>query len=560
MIGEPSTELAVSLLNADGSVGGRLGADEEAVADIPKGLGFSTSDPGGFKDATMSLARAIAESYPDTEILRPIRIYGEGERTAWEGRLHETPHHAAADEDEVPGAVGHVARLDDDPSFAEIYLDSDLSGWGPPSLQRISELQAPGAWHVQPDPQATYQDTSGNLPGIAWIFTNLPNGISGNEAWYYGGGVDIGRLLYNFRGLVEAETWQTQALLANFSDTNFAAGTFDISANYKNNPLQTQKELAATAAGRKYASLIVAFTNAGAANPAYNAKTMFEIPKVMGRHGLTLAGAWPNVGVLGSDVIADIVGRAASDLQFTTGAGGTIQPSTFAIPHLVFKEGVKGSDAILATNAFHYRSWGVYEDKTFFWRPATEYRKRWRIRRSKAHGVDLLGPQAEDAYNGVVCTFTDPSGVTRVIGPTGCPTAYATSPALEDTSATNPVNLAGIPRKWAELKLGFVTTVIGAIQVAAAWLADKLLSARSRGSVVVTGLVEDDATGALYPAWCMRAGDSAIVTDGDNIERGIIETTYDHDSRTCSASMDATPHKIDALMERMGVVLVGVTG
>lgn len=552
-MGQVSTDLALSLLDGEGRVTERLGPDERSVENVLRGLGFTTSDPGGYKDASFNLARRLDRG-PLRELTN-VRVYGGGNVTAWEGRLQDLPRHHGDEYTVNPGAVGHVARLDDDPSFAEIYVDADISGFTDPSVQRLGDVMGPGGARYSIDASQGMADTGTFGPGLVFKLGSAAAAMNEyGELFYYGGGVDIAKVLYDFR---ELSAWGKDAawidrmgLAQDDRLTGAVMGT--------NHEQQTTlgQSVASAASGLKYAVAQVIFT--GAAVGDFTNTHAFTNVRVIGSHGLTLRGTGAEVGVYGSDVIADIVHRAAPDLRFTVGEGGSIEPSTFAIPHLVFKEGVKGSDAILATNAFHQRSWGVYEDKTFFWRPATAYRKRWRIRRSKGHGVDLLGPQAEDAINGVVCTFTDPGGTTRVVGPPGCPTAYATDARLGDTSPDNPVNAAGIPRKWAELKLDFITTTKGALEVSAAYLFDKLTTANARGSVVVTGLVEDDATGTLYPAWAMRAGDSAIVTDGDNVERGIIETSYDHDSRTTTANLDATPHKIDAMMERMGVVLTGV--
>jgi hypothetical protein len=555
---DPSTRLAISVADASGQVLKRWGADERAVGDIPRGLGFSTSDPGGFKDASLALSRDIDKSWPDLQLLRDINIYGLGGRTAWEGRLHEIPMHHADDTSIAPSAVGHVARLDDDPSFAEIYIDADVQQWIEPTIGRRVALVAAGAMLSAADVAiAGGQESGAEGPGIViGIYNFTAAGFEWGEMNYYGGGVDIGLLRYDFKGHEPAgdPNWEDIAFLG--KDDVFTGSIAGTDHDAKTEQLNKQVE--ATGAGFKWAGVVTDYRNVGYVGVG-NVVQRWTNLKVIGRHGLSVQGVWPAIGFYGSDVVADIVRRTASDLNFTTGPEGSIADSTFVIPHIEFKQGVKGSDAILGVNAFHQRSWGVYDNKTFFWRPTTSYRKRWRIRRSKGHGIDLLGPQAEDAVNGVVGTFTDAGGVSRVVGPPGCPTAFATSESLADTSPTNPVNIAGIPRKWAELKLEFVTTTAGAIQVLAAWLTDKLTTAKARGSVVVTGLVEDDATGTLHPAWAMRAGDSAIVTDGDNIERGIIETNYDHDNRTCTCNLDATPHKIEALMERMGVVLVGVT-
>lgn len=549
-------DLAISLLNADGSVGDRWGPDEDAVGDVPKGLTFSTSDPGGFKDASLSLARRIDRQWPDLKLLRPVRIYGAGNRTVWEGRLQEIPLHHAADYSISPGAVGHAAELDDDPSFAEIYIDRDLSKWGEASIQRKLGLLG-GSQDLSKTSFTIGTGTGSTLPAI--LISLIDAQVSfreRQETWYYGNGCDIGRVRYDF---IAPKPGGLGASMHNgmwvYKDDVGAGGMFGVA--HATTPAANQVTTPSSA-GFKYAGTMTENGNEAYVGPTSGDTWGFAGVCVMGRHGLTERGLWPAIGFYASDIVADIVSRSAPGLNFTTGDGGSIEPSEYVIPHLDLSTPGKGSDGVLAVNAYHQRTWGVEDNKRFFWRSATKPRKRWRIRRSKGHGVDLLGPQAEDAVNGVVATFTDPVGMTRVIGPLGCATAYVTSALLEDTSPTNPVNAAGIKRKWAQLSLGFVTDVPGATQVAYAWLVDKLQNANSRGSVIVSGFVEDDATGALYPASEMRAGDSAIVVDGDNIERRIIETNHDNDSHTTTCNMDSTPHKVEAMMERMGVALVGV--
>lgn len=550
MAGEPSTRLAISLLDQRGAVAARWGPDAEAVGDVPRGLSFSTSDPGGFKDSQVSLARRIDKEWPDLQLLRDIRIHGAGRRVAWEGRLQDIPRHHAEDHAINPGAVGHSAALDDDPSFRECYVGRDLgelaeiaaqrrlgygttfsyvgysvapdSGQGRPSLA----LEVGGAWGSQRPLAGAMYDAG---PGCAIAFCDYEFETSTADA--------------NFE--MELNNSLTDAGPAVDTSGDLATGATTGSGTFS--PTTARRVLAFF---WRYAT-----GPAGADGAQY--RCYLRRLAWFGNHGLTIRGTKPARGLYASDVIANIVSRVAPDLTFTTGNDGSIQPSTYIIPHLVFSSPTKGSDAIMAVNAYHQRSWGVEEGKRFFWRSTAKPRRRWRIRRSLGHGVDLLGPQAEAAINGVMVSFSDPAGVQRVIGPTGCTTADYTSALLADTSPTNPVTLAGIKRKWGELSLSFVTDYDGAAQVGAAWLRDKLENANSRGSIVVTGLVEDDETGALYPSWYMRAGDSAIVTDGDGIERRIIETSYDNDSETCTCNLDSTPSKVDALMERMGIALVG---
>jgi hypothetical protein len=119
------------------------------------------------------------------------------------------------------------------------------------------------------------------------------------------------------------------------------------------------------------------------------------------------------------------------------------------------------------------------------------------------------------------------------------------------------VNAHGIPRRWAKLEISQVTTAAGAIQLGQVWLAEHNLPSR-RGQIVLTADVNHPTQGKR-PVWQVRAGDYITIVDRPNDpRRRIIETTYDHDTRRLTCSLDNTVFKLEAIMERIGVDLVGV--
>jgi hypothetical protein len=177
--------------------------------------------------------------------------------------------------------------------------------------------------------------------------------------------------------------------------------------------------------------------------------------------------------------------------------------------------------------------------------------------------VSLEGETAEAQFNGVLVNYTDPSGQKRIAGP---PAAYwqggvarcqTTNAVLVDTTSTNAVNRAGIPRRWGVLDIGPVTTDTGAVQLGYVWLAEHSLPQR-RGTITVQGAVEHPTEGLVSP-WRVRAGDGIQVTDlADDEPRRIIETRYTRGSDTLTASVGNPDYKLDAILERIGVQLIGV--
>ena len=545
--------LAVALRTADGTTF-RWGADQPDAKDIPRGLQFTTSDPGGFKDATVSLPRRIDVDFPDLTLFDDWRIYGPGAgETAFEGRTEQTPRSHGDDFAIQAQAVGWAAHLRDDPTFREIYVDREVSRWGEMSNARRVALGI--AWHVRNSPQVRFDYVNG-VPCVELSLDRLAAtaGTVGEamEAWYDGNGLVLDSCYYDVAtshafssgagwdpGMVFGadDTGGGPYTVAAFTGGTSFTGTLNGTGSSKAIQLRLNFSATLTQDGVWYLQL--------------------RRPAVFGGHGLTKRGAAPLQGFYASDVIADVVGRAAPRLKFTTGDGGSIEPTNYPIPHLVFLEPVTAEDAILATNAFHQRSWGVEDDKTFFYRSTGNPRRRWRCRLSDGAQMDLAGPQAENAINGVIVRFEGPAGVQETAGPpgSGCKTESA---LLVDSDSSNPATSHGLKR-WAIVDLSFVTTggaTGGAVQVGAAYLREVLSNMNVRGDVTVKGWVVSD-TGVAMPAWAVRGGDTITVEDADNVERRIIESSYDHDTRTNALSLDTTAHRVDALMERMGVALVG---
>lgn len=555
--------LALSITGAGGRVS-RWGADEVAPENVPSGLTFSSSMPGGFKDMTCNLLRRITRDYSDQNLFDRVRLYSPGGQTVWAGRMHQFPRAHTDQFSVVPSAVGMAAHLKDDDSFREIYVDRDLGAWIPASVQR--RLYATASWsigdaQVVPDSstgQAALQlkatDPWGAAPGTPLI-----------EAYYdAGGGLAIGSIYYSWKrnGNVNPAdiNWSWNVYLSN----DDVYPNQDVSGNLRAAG-PGAGGLTATTAKRRFA-VVQLYYPVAVAGQNNDYSLYWTCLAVYGNHGLPTyqLAEFPNAyGVHASDVIANIVKRAAPLLNYTTGPAGSIQPTSFVIPHLTFKDPGTAEAAILATNAFHLWDWGVYSggydgypEDTFFFRPPDPTRLIWEARLSEGAELSLEGDQADDVYNGVFVTYTQPDGTKHTVGPPGA-AAEATNASLGDASPTNPVNAHGIPRKWGRLDLSIPTTVQGATQIGAVWLVEHSLSSR-RGTLEVTGRIKHPTAGSR-PVFEVRAGDYVRIADHPaDVPRRIIESHYTHDSRALSLSLDSSSHKLDAVLSRMGVALTGV--
>lgn len=546
----PADWLAASLeLNGGGQL--RFGAGERDTERLPNRIEFSTQMPGGFQNGSLVAPRPTIVSALDAQRFASVRIYGPGNRTAYEGRVTGIPR-VGANEIEL-SLEGWVSHLDDG-TFREIFVDQDLNSWQAMSRQRRINLLSGGVW--SPRDGQVEPDTTTGMPALlqeiedAWASPFVPI----VETWYdCGSGLDWGFIYIDLVAHASSGgNWKHRL----FSATDDVAGGALERANFDATTSGTGYSGAGSEGRFAFLQFQNSVTPGGAAGGRYT-RQMRSLT-IYGTHGLTRRGASHPQGFYVSDMLAYALTQSASLLNFTEGTDGSIEPSTFVVPQAVFTEvdntarktievlNGYGGDSLVPND------WGVYEDREFFWKTPRSYGREWRLRKDTNVTPSDEGPAGNPA-NGAIVSWQDPAGSTHVVGPPGSGLSD-TSTSLEDTSDDNPVNAAGIPSKVIQVNAG-LTSRAGAILIGQLALEEANRDER-QGSLEVTGPVRD-STGAVYPAWMLRAGDdSGIEEDVDTPNAGILTTTYTHDANTrrLSGAVGAVPHRLETLLSRSRVV------
>lgn len=545
----PRTDLYVTIDTPDGNHY-RWAPDAHKAENVTGGVSFSTTMPGGFDTGQVTLARDPAIDYQDLGELATLRFRGAGGVIAGEYRLESSPRTSGDSMQIQPGLVGWQSHLDDDTSATMVFVDISLQRWTGPSIARQAALQGSSV-----QPMGTFDielNPTGN-PALATYLSSPWTGDTIAEAWYdAGAGNTIGKVYYAFNlgsGVLSSDTHWSVAVFTSVDDT---ASSTDTTSNI------------ITGGGSGYFTPTDHFRQAFitqnytiSVSDNFNYKVFWGPLAIYGNHGLTLSGPNPG-GVLSSDVEAFAVEKWAPLLNFSTGANGTIQPSTFVIPQLAFITPTTSSDMVKNATQFEIRDWGVWDNRTYYSNARGARGNKW-LARSTDCKLQAAGPQIQNLFNGVIATFQDAAGTTRYVGPPGSG-ADVEDASLLDTDPENAANQLGI-RNWGPnppLSVGIGSSDV-AIAIGQAYLQQQT-ELNQAGQASHVGYVQEAATGVLFPAWAMRAGDQVSYVDAsDRGFRRIVSTSYDDASRTNSIQLDSPPETLQALLLRYGVDITNAT-
>ena len=536
----------------------RWGEDEPDAANVLEDFSDSDTAPGGHKDFTGALPRKPGVDYSDMKVGTKLEVMGAGGYKVSEYRLERTPRTSGDFLVMDPAASGYQVLLSDDEGARAIPLDSDMSAIGQPSGAFVA---AHSTKRINLDAQVSLlpagSASSKDSPALqhAWQhFDNEPTGEAFDMAIsvYDALGIELGEMLLDCVATDAASMgggWRREVWA--WGDSN--AESLNSEVHDFPNETVTDEVLALPAGTHLVAFLTLNRTEPFSGDGKW--EVQYRNVKFRDRSALPLYGTWPEVGILASDFIAWALSQFAPGLHYTTGAYGSIKPSSFVIPHLAFKE--PGAVLQMITQALRFEAmleWGVWSGQfgpTFYLneRGKREGAKRWRARVRPAKLTET-GQQMDQVYNKVVISWRDPDGTTKVMGPPG--SGYLiTDSRCEDTDPLNPINEAGASRTK-HLTMEGIATAEGAAETARLFL-EKVKLLDASGEATLTGFVEDDH-GAEWPYYCVHAGDEIEFIDSSiSGSRYIVEARRNRKARAVNIKIDAPPDSYEAILAELAV-------
>jgi hypothetical protein len=540
----PRSEIPLALTaEAETATGVRYAwGPDRPPAERFKNLSFNTAISEGFSDGGVQFARRADLDFQDVKLLNKITFSGADGSVAYQGRISAIPRDVGADSHSVGVSLAGLIANASDRKVNEVYVDRDLSAWGPMSRQRRANVLAAA---LTPVDSSSSADATTGAAGIstevngAWVSPYYP--IS--EAWYDAGSQCLVRFV-EFVWTRDATTGSAAPWTWNVavSSDDVQTATND-SGNLAAVGPNQQRFTSPTA--RRYARLAFFLSNTPAGADGVTYGVQWTKIAVHGNHGLQDYGYEPGEpsGYRSADVIRDVITRFCPQLHV-----GNIAAADYVIQHLAFRDTAATPYEIMQqVNKYHLFNLAVWEDGRVDWLPFNLADYDWQVRMGEDASVSLQGPSTDSFYNGIVVRYDDViTGRREALTPDS-------HPELQDTDPNNPWNQRAIER-WAEIDLTYPHTTSGALQAGRAALGSGN-RAKNPGSIMSTGYVRDRA-GNKQPGWKVRAGDTVAITNHPNdAPRLIHATAWDDTAKTQTMSVDAPPSALDAQQDRVMTAL-----
>lgn len=507
-----------------------------------RNLSFSTKIGEGFSLATGTLARRIDQDYPDLQLGAEVVITGADGTIVFEGRMAAMPRELGQTHAISVTFVGHMIHAKDR-KFSGLYVDRDLGAWRGMSAGRRSDLLTGNRMPLS-DGQNRADPTNNEANVVTAIQGPWATGYKPvAEAWYDAGpGNFIGSIGYGWK--IENSTTLDPAVADWSWQVAVAATDRDTAPNQSTGNLRaagpaTGQTFDPTVEERfAFLQLVNNATPGGADGQEYS--IAWSKLAVYGTHGLTTHTGDPSepAGLYLTDILRDIAGRYCPELDVSG-----VEDFNYVVQHCTYRDRTFPYDAFLDLNKYALQHLAVWEGKRLTFKPYDLSDYQWEIRTDDPGTTFApVGPTTDDLYNGIVVRYTDLlTGTENVITPDD-------EADLRDTSGENPWNQWGRDHWYEDLQITGAQLEADAVQIGRAVLAEKNRP-KTAGTLNVQGYIRDRA-GNPQPVSRVRAGDVICVTNFNEINRLIVETDYDDESKTIRLAVDLPFMLLEALFDR----------
>lgn len=548
---KPDLALDLEVETPDGFY--RLPSDAKLASDRPQNMGFQTQRGDGFATGNATFNRKIFKDYQDIGLLDAWRMISRSGNVAYEGRLHSNPRGNDPAQQINCSLVGFATYLKGRPVPA-LIIDSREGQWGEPTLARRAQSMTDSSARYNVNVNSGWA-ADASRPGVVFSYDGVvtTSGLRDrNEVWFNSMGENIGALLYHFANRAPGGTgsqYLTQAFLSSVAH-EIHATDFDAGEDHNGETNSSAfKELKATTDGRVFAMLIDSRdgTSTGAQITAMHC---FEDPKVIGDHGLTRQGTWPEVGYGLSDILKYVLETYFPKIKDLS----LIENNPFTLLQATWHDDPKdGYEVLQQLNGLALWETNVWEGPSFEFRPADLTTYDWIIRTDDP-GVQVLyeGDTIENFANGVVVSYTDFNGVQHRLWPED-------HEELRDEREENPANRHGEP-VWISDEVPWQCFEGEALQWGRAKLGEFNRPRRPATYRIHGGYIKD-AEGNWHAGWEPRNSQTIGVMDHPyDVPRLIYATSWDQEARVLEVTVDAPPERLTAIVARHELAVAAMSG
>lgn len=542
----PSPQVGVRL-TAPGGYSNRLAEDEPFPYNVISDIEIMTEMPGGYKELNFTLGRDPQKTWLDLVPYTDVKAYMPGVGLIFEGSLDKGPGDSGEQKSLSPSFLGYQSILEDNQAVQIGIIDTDLSRFGEMSTGRRLGLRNIG-WNMQVQVVVGFQDTSAEAAGILFDYTGVetPGGhVVGNEAWYYGDGADVGAAMYDFKG----DNTGTSSDFVGISKDDMTT-KYDSGPNH-NTVSALQQLVKATESGRKYVFIQMGYTGAFVGQMT-NLFAWLNF-KILGTHGMTPVGNWPNIGFTVKQMLEYLIPKIANPLVVDP---NYIDDDNYVITQAWYGEPTSATEVIKDILKYGLYDWFVYHGKRFELRRPGSYGKYWKAYTAPS-SLNEVGIDSQRLWRSIIVSYQDVDGSTRTVGPIGSGCNIESS-QLEINDPSHPAVQAGRTRRDI-LDLQGIAVETTAVAVGQRFLEEANLINRS-GSATLQGYVMDQY-GVMWPVAAVKSGDWISFVDSADVGyRKIIGTTYRHNEVSNEIDLDAPESGLEALLERLqaGLLSLGV--